>query len=804
MDEISRYDPPENVRKSWIQSGWTMLGDVGVTTTDGRRVASDGDLLSEYLTNDVFYWLVEVTAAAIAAVQWRLFSRSGSPTAKRYKGQDLSLSSASCLVKSRKANWVQKAAPASSDTAEHLATSRKVVEITDHPLLDLLGQENSDLTPVNLRYMTAVYLLVFGGSYFLIEGAGLPVAIKVLPAYRIRAYRRKEDDIVAYLYYPLVGLSNPDCVLPANQVMPIRMPAPQDPYAGRNPAGRSCFEALRTAGEYQRYQTNVIDTRAVPGGIFIPEAGKPLTADKRERLQQQWDQRFGRTGNGRVLIADAPGTFTPTGPKPQDIGELKISDGSIIRAARAFGVPLAMMGDGATFANQSGAAHLHAKHTVLPQVLRIEQALNSDLVRRYGEDLFLAAENPVPRDEAGEIQKTTLAIQAGVLTRNEIRSRLGFDQIPVAGADDVPWDRQDQAQALTEGSGSSDAARDKPHPAAAMPALPSPPPEVELGETKKLGALLQINRMVAARKLERSVAIALASRQTGEREEVVRGLINHSPITKSSQNNSHALPLPVIVPPVPAGKESPVAARYVDKIRAYFEKQSNEWGILDNYIPSPAEMSHDDEALLAILMALWEEAEVEEVKQITPLFKLTTPETELAKTQAMAETQTLAMQYARMINTTTRDRVRAALEAQAQVNREKEEIAANSPAAKLQSRRTLEELFAAFGHERAITIAGDQAYRARQLAQISAARITGVVTDVIWQTAGDERVCPICGALQGEKIKLGKKFMGAQDPIESPPAHVNCRCWLVYLTSGGDLLYPEDIEPPTDSALERG
>jgi hypothetical protein len=40
----------------------------------------------------------------------------------------------------------------------------------------------------------------------------------------------------------------------------------------------------------------------------------------------------------------------------------------------------------------------------------------------------------------------------------------------------------------------------------------------------------------------------------------------------------------------------------------------------------------------------------------------------------------------------------------------------------------------------------------------------------IWQTANDDRVCPICGPKHDKPITDG----------EYPPAHPNCRCWVTY------------------------
>jgi hypothetical protein len=41
----------------------------------------------------------------------------------------------------------------------------------------------------------------------------------------------------------------------------------------------------------------------------------------------------------------------------------------------------------------------------------------------------------------------------------------------------------------------------------------------------------------------------------------------------------------------------------------------------------------------------------------------------------------------------------------------------------------------------------------------------------VWQTSGDERVCPVCGPLAGHENEAGTGPM--------PPLHGNCRCQRV-------------------------
>lgn len=45
-----------------------------------------------------------------------------------------------------------------------------------------------------------------------------------------------------------------------------------------------------------------------------------------------------------------------------------------------------------------------------------------------------------------------------------------------------------------------------------------------------------------------------------------------------------------------------------------------------------------------------------------------------------------------------------------------------------------------------------------------------VVSGMTWKTANDELVCPICGPLADTDVAFGD---------DVPPAHPNCRCWIV-------------------------
>lgn len=79
-----------------------------------------------------------------------------------------------------------------------------------------------------------------------------------------------------------------------------------------------------------------------------------------------------------------------------------------------------------------------------------------------------------------------------------------------------------------------------------------------------------------------------------------------------------------------------------------------------------------------------------------------------------------------------------------------------------------------FGRGRAELIAATEVTRAYQMGSERAWAAAGVVGEMEWQTVRDERVCPMCGPLHGQRAPLGGRFEG---DIAPPPRHPRCRCF---------------------------
>jgi SPP1 gp7 family putative phage head morphogenesis protein len=98
----------------------------------------------------------------------------------------------------------------------------------------------------------------------------------------------------------------------------------------------------------------------------------------------------------------------------------------------------------------------------------------------------------------------------------------------------------------------------------------------------------------------------------------------------------------------------------------------------------------------------------------------------------------------------------------------------------------IEQLTPLFGEERAGRIATTEVTRSFADANRAAYEESGIVQQMEWRTAVDEKVCPICGPLHEERRDLDESF-GEDvfgEEMLNPPAHPNCRCWIAPVVEG--------------------
>lgn len=108
-----------------------------------------------------------------------------------------------------------------------------------------------------------------------------------------------------------------------------------------------------------------------------------------------------------------------------------------------------------------------------------------------------------------------------------------------------------------------------------------------------------------------------------------------------------------------------------------------------------------------------------------------------------------------------------------------------------------------FSSTRAEAIAITEVTRVFAEGNIRLWQSTGLVTEKRWQTAMDERVCPICAPLHNQVVSIETSFAISGEALlneatraatkstgtvfRAPPAHTRCRCWLQPVVSEAAL-----------------
>lgn len=103
----------------------------------------------------------------------------------------------------------------------------------------------------------------------------------------------------------------------------------------------------------------------------------------------------------------------------------------------------------------------------------------------------------------------------------------------------------------------------------------------------------------------------------------------------------------------------------------------------------------------------------------------------------------------------------------------------------------IRDLQPVFGRQRAELIASTEVTRAYAEGTHRAYVQAGIIQKMVWRTARDELVCPICAPLNDQVVDIRGSFFDKLPPEQQaklssrvsarftlPPAHPRCRCWI--------------------------
>jgi HK97 family phage portal protein len=305
-------------------------------------------------------------------------------------------------------------------------------EVTRHAALDLLNKPNRFMDRGMLFESVQQHVDLVGEGYIVVyrdSRSRLPLELWPVRPDRI-APIPGGDFISGYIYTAMTGEQVP---LGLDDVIPLRMPNPLDPYRGLGPvqAAMVDIDSARYSAEWNR---NFFVNSAEPGGIIeVPER---LSDEEFDELTTRWrEQHQGVAQAHRVAVLEM-GQWKDRSMSQKDMQftELRNLSREVIR--EAFGIHGHMIGNSENVnkANAEAGEISFARWLVRPRAQRFKQALNHRLLPMFEADgLEFDHDRVVPEDREADDRERTSKTAAAVALVDA-----GFDPAETLAALELP------------------------------------------------------------------------------------------------------------------------------------------------------------------------------------------------------------------------------------------------------------------------------------------------------------------------------------------------------------------------------
>lgn len=296
----------------------------------------------------------------------------------------------------------------------------------EHPFKSLMKNVNLHYNRTELMVLTTIFQEVTGNAYWWIaqDELGVPGAIWPLPAHWISVVPDKDRFIKGYVM--TVPGKGEKVFFPAEVIIHFKFPSIFSIFYGAPTMYGASYD-IDLNKHQKEHGINYFMNNAQPGGVLQTE--QRLPAEVIKRLREQWAMRHQGTKNaGKMAVLEAGLKYTKTGSDMKEMRFDSISTTIRDGILAAFGVPASKLGlvEDVNRANADANDYTYQKNTIKPRLTLIEEKLNEKMMPFYGENIFVAFDDNVPKDREFVLKKQTESVRAGIRSIDEVREEQGL------------------------------------------------------------------------------------------------------------------------------------------------------------------------------------------------------------------------------------------------------------------------------------------------------------------------------------------------------------------------------------------
>jgi HK97 family phage portal protein len=312
-------------------------------------------------------------------------------------------------------------------------------EVTDHPLLTMLGRPNGEQGSKAYREAVFAYLLLSGNSYEAPVGPdqGPPTEMWCLRPDRMKIIPGGGQRIGGYVYAkdsPAERRFELDRQ-GRHTVLHHKLFSAVDDWYGHSPIAVAA-KAIDASNSALAWNVSLLQNHARPSGALVAKG--VLDDPSYQRLKTELQSTYqGAMNAGAPLVLDGDLDWKALSISPSEMDWLQGLQQVDRVIARVFHVAPELLGDaaGKTYANMAEAKRALYEDVVVPLLEHVGEDWNNHLVPRWGNDLLYLAPNldaiAALRESQDALYTRTEAAHS--LSLNEKRQALGFS--PIDGFD---------------------------------------------------------------------------------------------------------------------------------------------------------------------------------------------------------------------------------------------------------------------------------------------------------------------------------------------------------------------------------
>ncbi len=309
-----------------------------------------------------------------------------------------------------------------------------VLEVNDHPMLQLFENPNPYQTWWELAYKMATHFAIFGNHYLYkirnLKGEITAYQL-LLPSLVKRKNYNNSSRLIDYYEYE-IGEGKK---LPVGDVIDLRYPSPDKQLEGF-PIINSISDQVTVNALQMKYSKKALEKGGYLGLTFGTD--KELSSQNFQQLLKRLEQRFGGSENAfklALLDSGMKPIAPPYSPKDMQFGENRKSTKEDI--LEAFKVAKIHIGatDSANRANSDAAIYQFTSGVIDPILSYVDSVLTMHVKMDYGKQYRIEHDTLAPKDEAGLISFIESGLKNGWLTLNEARKLMDYDKMNYPLAD---------------------------------------------------------------------------------------------------------------------------------------------------------------------------------------------------------------------------------------------------------------------------------------------------------------------------------------------------------------------------------